>query len=950
DQVEIYSRRHLQARRQLTPSLQTGPVKRSNRKMRGDFEILETLGQHVDGITYRAIHEPSGAVVVTHFFNQGNGETGFEESEQREKLTSLRSPAIQMVFSSEEIGGQAVLAAEFIEGMTLAEVISSQTKIEWLWAVEILHDLTLALMEAGKLGLHHDDIRPGTILVDNSGRVKLGMWHYTRDPIANRDWLAKKHHPLSFYFAPERPAGQATIKSDMFSLGLTLVHALVGTPPVRGNNAADAASRYNAQEALGELAIDMDLPFRLVSMLSRMVEANPADRYDGFSQLYDELKMFMDDEGINLDTERNVFLESRSLNPEEARATLDRFLASELTVRTVKKVSITRLMKYYLGPVAAMIILTLAVTVLYKTTQASHGMMVRANYLDQQGDKAGALSLYRIISTLYPNDEQVQRRYFDLGMEMKDHGEAEIALERLLVLHPERRNEYLETQADLQVWQRRFLPAVDLYREVQITKPGDQMLKRKIANALLWAGNYTEAQDELAELLLIEPNDNELLLSLARAAAGSGDHETAIASFDRLFRRNLLPESSLMEYAWLLHDDGRDDELRTLAEIALARKDSADYSRLNQVNLHFWAGNYQEAARGLESLAAVNPNDKDFLLFRISINSKIGNIEAEIEDYKRLAELEPGNSQYLMTIGNLYQGQNDFVQADNYFREALAVDDENADIRRAIALNLSYMQDRTEAIRWFREALARNPNDHEAITGMIESLLWNEDYAEAKQYIERLYRENPNNRTNRFNMALVLTRLGQEAEAMPLVDALLDEDILTADEKDRLAINAMASNSNEIFLKLVGRLEGEDARINELRLMLARRMRGEGRHLTALPLYAAVLAATPNPDPKLLMEMAETANWAGRHDVATTWLELARDIVAAREQGRERQFVQGPDGARFRLTDEQWDSILVPLRAEPRVFDSVSGFKAMFGRAEVAAPSRPAQTPVDKYF
>ncbi len=946
EQMELYSKRHAMARRQGAPALVSSPVGRSGgRRAVGDYEILETLGQHVDGVTFKAIHNASGAVVVMHHFNTADtvvayavhrGEESLEAPEvvfetpfaaKVRKAMSLRGTSTQVLLADETINSHRALVADYIDGVTLERIIADQGKIEWAWAAEILHDISGVLAEAERLGITHDDVRPGSIMIDASGKAKLALWAYTRDPVENRNWLAKKHHPISFYFSPERvKTDEPNVKADMFSLGLTIIHALTGRPSLRGDTAADAAAQFNPGTVMQDLALDMDLPMDFLTIVSSLVEADPANRPATFGALHASLRDFVAAEGLELG-HLNLPL-TREMTEDQAADAITKFLSAAAAVAAVKRVSVMQMARYFAGPVVAMLIIMLAVTALYKTTQSSHGLMVRANWLDVQGDKAGALTLYRMISVIYPTNEVIQQRYYDLAMEVRDHGEAEIALEKLMALHPEKHWEYRELQGDLQVWQKRFASAAAIYRDVLGQRPNDLALRSKLASALLWGHDYAEAMDEYRRLSALEPGDTGVLLGLARSAAGAKDYPEAVRVFGQLFRLNQLPENTLMEYGWILHDLGNNAELRDVARETLARNESVEYSRRNLTTLNYWAGDYARAKALLDGLAASGGEDLEFVLFRVDLNEKLGNFDEVMRDYNRLAELDPTNVEYLLTIAHLQQGRGDFESANASFQAALKRDENNIDIRREIASNYSYMDNLDEAVRWYRDILSRRPNDKAAIDGLVQALLWNEQYEEAQNYVERMYRENPGDRSARVNYALVYSRLGREREIMPLVDELLTRGEVTEEERERLALNAMSSNSNGLLLRIIGDSAMNTERVTELRLLLARRLRAQGRHATALPLYAAVLAATPNPNPALLMEMAETANWAKRPDIATRWLELARDIVAERDGRAAAEVTE----RRFLLSNKDWDSILEPLRGQPRILESLSGFQKQFSR------------------
>ncbi len=969
EQVDLYTRRHAQERRKVAPAIAstvgaattvpTGAEKRRKLRRRvGEYELLENIGQHYDGVTYRALHTGSGAVVVLHQFNppsetvarsisgltgpaaprQNSGSVPVPQSgtasvapaaatpspaapavdaapspadsdrfnvevevvvdpvhatdgfgEKIEKAMRLRGPSNQIVLASEHFSGRAVIA-DYIEGVTLERVVAEKGKMEWSWAVEILYDLSAILSQAEAMDLIHDDIRPGSIFIDAAGKARLGLWCYTRNPVDNRDWLAHKHHPIPFYFAPERVTGTPSVKADIFSLGVTMVHILTGSAPIRGNSAADAAGRMSAAEILQDIVMDMDLPMELIDLVSNMVDPNPANRPASFADIRARIARLAEEEQLEFDTASTAVSVKEAMSLEEAKSVIGRFLSAALPSRETKRVTWRQLIRYFFAPFAAMVLIMVGVTVAYKTTQSSHGLMVRARWLDQQGDKAGALELFRMIAMLYPNNEVIQTRYFDLAMEVRDHGEAEIALENLLRIHPERYGEYRELQGDLQVWQRRFASAADVYRELLDGRPADTALRAKLASALLWGHDYPEALREYRELTNREPNEPAHLLGMARAASGAGDREEAAALFAQLFEMRMLPENSIIEYGWILNDLGRDADLRALAEETLAQSESLEYAQKNLVTLNFWAGDYSRAKSLLDSLAMQSGDDKESLLFRITLNDKLGDRAAVIEGYKRLAELEPGNIENLLTLAQLYQGEQDFEAADNYLKLAYARDDKDPRILRLLAENYSYMSKLDESIRWYRALLTRMPGDREATNKLIQALLWNENYEEAGRYVERAYRDNPDNLAAKINLVMVYSRLGREEELLPVVDELIASGELTDEEREQIAINALVSNSNRLLMRMVGTGAKPNERVTELRLILARRLRAESRHLAALPVYAAVLAATPNPKPELLMEMAETANWAGRPDIATRWLEQARNSIVRQEKQHIMQY------------------------------------------------------------
>lgn len=933
DLMELYTQRFLQSRRRgLLPAraTSTAPV---GSVVRGEFAILDTLGRHWDGMTCKAMHLPSGAVVAAHFFSDpelGEGKTAARNPEAFARKCAqtvlLRHYAVQQVIACEETDSGRVLTAEYVDGASLAAVLASKGAIPWHWAAEMAFDFASALEQAAGLGLFHDDIRPGSILVNLDGKARLGQWSYTEDPIAGRDWIARQKGPLPYYFAPERLTRPASEKTDMFSLGAVLVNALGGKPPMQGASFAEAAGKYSRDVVLRDLAMNLDIPIGMLSILSRLMDADPDNRFENYAALVRALETFSAEQSLVFKKGRTLVAFSRDISPKEAANDLAAFLSRPEGLRPIPNVSFRRLLRMFAGPLVAMLLLAVGTTALYRMTQSSKALEARANRLDAAGDKAGALALYHLLSAIHPLDGVIQQRYYDLGMEVKDYGEVETALEHLMLISPDRRNAYLEQQADVRVWQQRFGAAVELYREAIAGRPGDLGLMGKLANALLWAKDYPGAEKAFAELQALAPGNYDATLGLARAAAGAGDSERAIAMYQKLAETSPLSETLVMEYAWALQNAGQAGNLVDFAKKTLADRAAAEYSQRDKAFLSYWAGDYASAIKILDELIAATPENKELLQVRIGINDQAGKIDAVIADYQTLVRLEPDKREYDLTLARLFQQKKDFIAADGFLRQALATNPEDLDVKVAIAENLGYMGKHADAIVWYREVLAKRPNDENLLREVVQSMLWSGDFVDAKDFVERLYKENPSDKTNRLHMAIVYANTGNPELAKPIIDALIRDNVLAAADMELLAGDVQRAGDDVLLMRVIGSAAGDSPRIAEMRLFLARRLRAAGRHDASLPLYAAALAANPAPDPKLLVEMAESAEWSGHPDIAVIWLEAARDAIRTRDGGRGAL----ASGKRFRLTRAEWNVILDPLKRSPDAYEALAGLPNLF--------------------
>nr|WP_300051861.1 serine/threonine-protein kinase [uncultured Nocardioides sp.] len=124
------------------------------------------------------------------------------------------------------------LVMEHVEGRTLAELVTDDGPLPVRRAAAILAQAADALVQAGTAGVVHRDVKPSNIFVGADDRAKLGDFGIARaasDTVLTQTGLITGSPA---YLAPEVATGEpATAASDVWSLGGTLFHALVGRPP-----------------------------------------------------------------------------------------------------------------------------------------------------------------------------------------------------------------------------------------------------------------------------------------------------------------------------------------------------------------------------------------------------------------------------------------------------------------------------------------------------------------------------------------------------------------------------------------------------------------------------------------------------------------------------------------------------------------------------------------------
>ena len=124
------------------------------------------------------------------------------------------------------------LIMEHVDGRTLSEVVAAEGPLPVRRAAGIIAQAADALVQAGRVGIVHRDVKPSNIMVGVDDHAKLGDFGIARsasDTALTRTGLVTGSPA---YLAPEVASGRsATGASDVWSLGATLWHALVGRPP-----------------------------------------------------------------------------------------------------------------------------------------------------------------------------------------------------------------------------------------------------------------------------------------------------------------------------------------------------------------------------------------------------------------------------------------------------------------------------------------------------------------------------------------------------------------------------------------------------------------------------------------------------------------------------------------------------------------------------------------------
>lgn len=202
---------------------------------------------------------------------------------QREARASvaLDHPNIVRGFEVGQEKDQHFFVMEYVEGESLQELVSRNGPLPVEEAVEYIRQAAVGLQYAHEAGLVHRDIKPGNLLVDREGGIKIldmGLSRFYNgedDSVLTKDILGTLD-----YLAPEqaRDSHEVDIRADIFSLGGTFYFLLTGQSPL-GTGNVDQALAPTAKEPQPITDFRNDVPEALLAVIAKMMARDLEKRY-----------------------------------------------------------------------------------------------------------------------------------------------------------------------------------------------------------------------------------------------------------------------------------------------------------------------------------------------------------------------------------------------------------------------------------------------------------------------------------------------------------------------------------------------------------------------------------------------------------------------------------------------------------------------------------------------
>ncbi|MFN4258793.1 MAG: serine/threonine-protein kinase [Gemmataceae bacterium] len=264
----------------------------------GKCLLTERLGQGSAGVVFRAMHQTLNipvAVKVLHMDAEQTGSDAYAQLRSEARLLAqMNHPHVVRVLDFEDAIDFPYLVLEYVEGLSLAQLITQSGRLRWDRATEIIRQTALALAAASRLRIVHRDVKPGNILLTRDGTAKLADLGLAvvGGKRGGDGGNAPAMAGTAAYISPEQVSNSTPIdfRADIYSLGATFYHAVTGELPFTGRSRLEVMLKHVKEELVPPHQQASEVPMPISQLITRMMAKEPAARPADYDQLLADLE------------------------------------------------------------------------------------------------------------------------------------------------------------------------------------------------------------------------------------------------------------------------------------------------------------------------------------------------------------------------------------------------------------------------------------------------------------------------------------------------------------------------------------------------------------------------------------------------------------------------------------------------------------------------------------
>ena len=276
----------------------------ASQKKIGKYDIVAPLGKGAMGVVYKAFDPMIRRFVALKTIHLGFTEPPDDDIAQRfqreaQAAGNLNHQNIVGIYEYGEDAGRAFIAMQYVEGRTLVDLLKQKHPFTLADIQLILTSVLSALDYSHRMGVIHRDIKPGNIMLDNTGTVKVMDFGIAR--IESSD-LTRTGTILGTpgYMSPEQLLGEAIdLRSDLYSAGIVLFELLTGERAFIGSSFASVIYKVIHSDLAPPSRLKPSVPGSLDALVAKACAKRAEDRYQSASNFLTALNQALATRGAD---------------------------------------------------------------------------------------------------------------------------------------------------------------------------------------------------------------------------------------------------------------------------------------------------------------------------------------------------------------------------------------------------------------------------------------------------------------------------------------------------------------------------------------------------------------------------------------------------------------------------------------------------------------------------
>jgi serine/threonine-protein kinase len=272
------------------------------------YKIAAQLGRGAMGLVYAALQLKLDRIVALKVLDPKYAmDHEFIQRFYREAKTAatLNHPNIVQAFDVGESMGYHYFAMEYVEGITVKQLLEERKVISEDEALDIILQISGALHHAELHHMAHLDVKPANLMITNAGVAKLCDLGLAKKTDTGEEESGTLIMGSPFYISPEQIERDPELdhRSDIYSLGATLFHMVTGKPPYTGKTTQDIFIKHLTHRVPDPYEIVPTLSKGMFPVIKKMMMKDREERYQSLEDAWKAMQALRGAEGAPVRSE-----------------------------------------------------------------------------------------------------------------------------------------------------------------------------------------------------------------------------------------------------------------------------------------------------------------------------------------------------------------------------------------------------------------------------------------------------------------------------------------------------------------------------------------------------------------------------------------------------------------------------------------------------------------------